>query len=135
MCRSSLRTLAGSESGPLTVLGEAEEAEESPPFGSVAASVGDLLTTMCRCSPASLAVSENHPLTALGEAEGAEESPTPGCILLVTLGSTVHGPASSNLLTRLTWGFPVSLGCSLQSAVPLPPSIIGPLLTESASGV
>jgi hypothetical protein len=137
MCRGSLTTASYSENGPLTVLGEAEEAEESHLSGSVAASAGDLLTTMCRGSPTSLADSENGPLTVLGEAEEAEESrPSgPGATLLVIRGSTVHSSASLSLLIRLTRGFPVSPGCTCQCAVPLRPPIIGPLLTESASGV
>jgi hypothetical protein len=165
MCRGSLRSPADSENGPLTVLGEAEEAEESCPSGSVAASAGDLLTTMCRSSPTSLAYSENGPLMVLGEAEESRPSgsvaasagdllttvcqgsstsladskndrPSGQCAtLLAILGSMTHSSASSKLLTRMTRGFPVSVGCNCQSAVPLPPPIIGPRLTKSASRV
>jgi hypothetical protein len=130
MCRGSLTSLAYSESGPLTVLGEAEEEEESCPSGSVAASAGDLLITMRRCSQTSLADWENGSLTVLGEAEDAEDSrPSgPGATLLVIL--------DSNLLTRLTRGFPVSAaGCTSHSALPLAPPRIGPSLTDSGSRV
>lgn len=45
---------ADSEDGPQAILGQAEDAKESPPSGSVVASAGDLLTAMCRGSLASL---------------------------------------------------------------------------------
>ena len=121
------------KNGPL--LGEAEQAEESRPSESVA-SAGDLLVAMRQGSPTSLADSENGLLTVLGSAEESRPSCL-GVTQFVILGSAVHSlVASANLLTRLTWGFPV-LGRTRpsQCAVPLPPSIIGPLLTESGLGV
>ena len=79
-CRGSLTSLAYSENGPLTALGEAEEAEGSRPSGCVAASTGDLLTAMCRGSLTSLAYSENGPLTVMGGAEEAKESRLSGSV-------------------------------------------------------
>ena len=63
-----------SENDPLTVLGEAEEADESRLSGSVEASADDLLMTMCQSPPEVLAYSANGPLTALAEAEESRPS-------------------------------------------------------------
>jgi hypothetical protein len=143
-------------------LGQAEEAEESRPSGSVAA--GDLLTTMCRGSLTTASYSENGPLTVLGEAEEAEESHPSGSVaasagdLLTTcrgsstsLADSENGPlavlgatlsvildstvARSNLLTQLTRGFPVSVGRSSHCALPLAAPIIGSSLTDPGSRV
>jgi hypothetical protein len=125
MCPRPWR-LANPEDARLRALGEAKEAEENRPSDSVAASAsaGDLLTTMCRGSPPA-----SQALTVLGEA-------SPCATLLVILGSVVHSSAGSNLLTRLTRGFPV-VGCARQRPVPLAPPILGPKksLTKSGSGV
>ena len=121
MCR-------GSKTRPLPVLGEAEEVEESRLSGSVVASAGDLLTTMYQGSPASrLADSGNGPLMIPGEVEEVVEGrpSAPGATPLVILDSTVHSSDCSNLLTRLTPGFPVSVGGATEGGHPLaPPKIV-----------
>ena len=61
---------------------------------------------MCRGSATSQVSLETGPLTVLVAEEAEESRPWgPGVILLVVLGSTVHSPTRSNLLTRLTWAF------------------------------
>jgi hypothetical protein len=128
----------------LTVLGEVEEVEGNCPSGSVAASAGDLLTTMCRGLLRGVAALAGDLLTtmcwgsptSLADLENGRPSrPCATRTLLMILGSIVHRSPISNLLTRMTRGFLVSVGCTCQAAVLLPPPIIGPTLTESASGV
>jgi hypothetical protein len=126
MCRGSPTSLADSESGLLTVLGEAEE---SRPSDSVAASAGELLTTMRRGSLGSLADSENGTLTVLGEAGKAEESrPSGPATLLATLGSAAHSPT-----LLMTPGYPVGAGgCRWTCPVPcVPPSALIPTVSAT----
>jgi hypothetical protein len=89
----------------------------------VAASAGELLTTIRRGSLGSLADSENGTLTVLGEAEKAEESrPSGPATLLAILGSAAHSPT-----LLMTPGYPVGAGgCQWTCAVPpcVPPSAL-----------